>query len=87
MKPIKQLKKMGLIPTDKQYKLQMKMFWYFIGVVFLALLIAGCTAWEEYDWESDFFKKRFATQEVPVEPKEKPDEICGDCICNMDLCT
>ena len=38
-------------------------------VIMLIIFVVGCTAWEEYDWESDFFNKRFATQDVPVEPK------------------
>ena len=42
MKPIKQLKKMGLIPKDKQHKELMKLF-LVISTVLLVLLMTSCT--------------------------------------------
>ena len=55
--------------------------------IMLVIFVVGCTAWDEYDWESDFFKKRYTIIEVPIDPLEKLPQECSQCICNMDLCT
>ena len=57
----------------------------YIIIITIALL-TSCTAWEEYEWESDFFNNKFAIEEVPAPPVEKNPPVCNQCICNMDLC-
>ena len=57
-------------------------------IIVLAILLTSCVSWtpQDYQWQSDFFKKRYAV-EIPTEPMEKPPAECSNCICNVDLCT